>query len=120
MVLALRTYRTVEIYSTGSTVTDYIISEIVGHIPLSFLSSFLYFYRRVSFPVAFFSFSFFFFIYFLIVPTRYFLYSQFPFCNVRRTKYSIWVSKPAVQKPSISPYNEMLQNSEENTWKLLF
>jgi hypothetical protein len=59
MVLAVSTYRTVEIYGTGNKVTYYIISEIVTHVPPSFLSSFLYLYRHVLFPVAFFSFSFF-------------------------------------------------------------
>jgi len=58
MVLAVRTYRTVEIYATGNTVTDHIISEIVGQVPFSVLSSCLYLYRHASFPVAFFSFSF--------------------------------------------------------------
>ena len=56
MVLAVRT---IEIYSTGKTVTVHIISEVVGQVPFSFLSSCPYLYRHASFPVAFFSFPFF-------------------------------------------------------------
>ena len=59
MDLSVKTYRSGEIYSIGSTVTDDFISEILRYDPLSFLSSSLYSYRRVSFPVAFLLFSLF-------------------------------------------------------------